>query len=599
MKSVKTEKRAANEFHFTSLDFVNYHEYLPILHQLEKYLPASFSDIQGKNKTIANALESFPEFKRFVSSKKLPISKEFLISLEKELTKDRYEVEVEKDAASKSFIVGSEVTLSICASAKHLQLLQAFDQKNSYREQHSSLCMDLFTQLSFRSQKLGHPYKVDQLGWVTFLVTPKHSITITNLSSDFLDNYSLPEKQASDPNVVKAFNFILTTFGDFRHIALVASQKFARDNGIKNIIYAINSNNTSKQSIDKVLEKHLFKIKKNTDYYGDDTSFMIKEAKSKKSAANETHEFDMEHVDYHKLLPSVYELQKLVPISIEDLKKQHPSLANKLQASEDFKNLLGSKKALDKDDVQDLLESLDVDQHAIVKDNWNGAHMSQDKPGHQQLVLMVQADETTIEEMKEAGCYDLFEQVVQLSASSGHPSCENMLGFVRLDIAEDKSFMLVEEIQSDQLAAAARFKKFDADKELALIEKHMPHMRGHVTKEHMQAQHDQVIGMIPDLEELCSHFPEVAMVTIQQFAKKNGIKKIYYHTYDGGNKLKKYTDSAPPKSLYSSLPKSHYYKVTEEKPFGLPADFFVKEASLRLRIAHNLRKAKHILRNVK
>jgi hypothetical protein len=72
-------------------------------------------------------------------------------------------------------------------------------------------------------------------------------------------------------------------------------------------------------------------------------------------------------------------------------------------------------------------------------------------------------------------------------------------------------------------------------------------------------------------------FPQIATQAIINFAKSNGFKKIFWHTYESGQKLKQ---NAPPKSLYNQVPKENFFVPSQEKPFDLSGDFFEREASI-------------------
>ena len=45
-----------------------------------------------------------------------------------------------------------------------------------------------------------------------------------------------------------------------------------------------------------------------------------------------------------------------------------------------------------------------------------------------------------------------------------------------------------------------------------------------------------------------------------------GIKKIFYHTYEGGNLLKGLEGWPPPRSLYTKLPRKFCFQETSETP---------------------------------
>lgn len=82
--------------------------------------------------------------------------------------------------------------------------------------------------------------------------------------------------------------------------------------------------------------------------------------------------------------------------------------------------------------------------------------------------------------------------------------------------------------------------------------------------------------LLTEYAGIMNDFPDIATKAVSQFARKNNFKKLYWHTYDSGMKLKK---NEPPKSLYEKTPKDNFFKPTEEKPFGLNGQFFKRKAS--------------------
>src|ERR1019366_3893570 len=93
--------------------------------------------------------------------------------------------------------------------------------------------------------------------------------------------------------------------------------------------------------------------------------------------------------------------------------------------------------------------------------------------------------------------------------------------------------------------------------------------------------------LLEQYSNILKDFPNIASQAITRFAQVNHIKKICWHTFAGGMKLK---ENEPPKSLYDKVPKENFFRPTTEKPFGLDADFFEKEAQIKLlfKQAHNL-----------
>ncbi len=57
-----------------------------------------------------------------------------------------------------------------------------------------------------------------------------------------------------------------------------------------------------------------------------------------------------------------------------------------------------------------------------------------------------------------------------------------------------------------------------------------------------------------------------------------GIGSIYYHTYETGQKIKQVIGGAPPRSLYSDLPRKFCFQITDEDPEFIKKDrFFIRK----------------------
>jgi hypothetical protein len=57
-----------------------------------------------------------------------------------------------------------------------------------------------------------------------------------------------------------------------------------------------------------------------------------------------------------------------------------------------------------------------------------------------------------------------------------------------------------------------------------------------------------------------------------------GINSIYYHTHESGQKIKRVCCGAPPRSLYSDLPRNFCFQVTDEDPEFIKNDrYFIRK----------------------
>ncbi|MCB0639788.1 MAG: hypothetical protein KDC54_24355 [Lewinella sp.] len=161
----------------------------------------------------------------------------------------------------------------------------------------------------------------------------------------------------------------------------------------------------------------------------------------------------------------------------------------------------------------------------------------------------------------------------------GHParaSQEFTLAWARIDLAEDLSAALIEEIQTDWLRAAReeivvyRHKQRDASGQWReWTEKKSRHALDLKKMEHYLQQ------ILSPYEDIWA--PAMLLATIQLLWEEIGVEKIYYHTYDTGCLLK---NCRPPRSLYTSLPKRFCFAETETIP-GFLWPFLRKDRRLR------------------
>jgi len=126
------------------------------------------------------------------------------------------------------------------------------------------------------------------------------------------------------------------------------------------------------------------------------------------------------------------------------------------------------------------------------------------------------------------------------------------LGWVRLDINLPTGEALIEEIQSDWIRDLRTLqRRVRNNKDFAKIN----HYCGFVINR---------FNKIWDEALLCS--------ALWFLREEIGIKKIWYHTYDSGNQLKKIRYSYPPKSLYTKLPRKFCFTETCDQPIFLSND---------------------------
>lgn len=276
-------------------------------------------------------------------------------------------------------------------------------------------------------------------------------------------------------------------------------------------------------------------------------------------------------VEVHKYTKDLRRLKKLLEKGVRevrDLKKADPRLMQRLQPLVEFTK----GRPVTDEALAAFVEKLEKKGYSVERGEFkmNMQRSLSRRPSHEkvpQIVLKVIASKAHINEMEEKGCYGLFKKIVESYRSGSHPYAQNQIGWIRLDVSPDKEYLLVDEVQSDVMGS---------------LHKGRQTLPGS-TPEEMKA-------MTEALEEIVKDFPDVATEVVTEFAQKNGIKKIYWHTYEGGKALK---GNQPPKSLYEKVPKDNYFEVTEDRPFKLPASFWSREASRAalLRIAARVARA--------
>jgi hypothetical protein len=146
----------------------------------------------------------------------------------------------------------------------------------------------------------------------------------------------------------------------------------------------------------------------------------------------------------------------------------------------------------------------------------------------------------------------------------------NTLGWARIDLDFDSGEVLIEEIQNDWLRRASRYQK----RMIRYISRHPDYqkaLRIHSTIESIEHYMQQV------LYPYCKMWDEAILAaTIQFCIEELGIRQIYYHSFDTGNKLKKIKYGHPPRSLYTNLPKRFCFTLTDSIPLFLTRSKVVK-----------------------
>lgn len=151
---------------------------------------------------------------------------------------------------------------------------------------------------------------------------------------------------------------------------------------------------------------------------------------------------------------------------------------------------------------------------------------------------------------------------------SSHPVSETRtvtLAWARLDLDFDTDEALIEEVQSDLVRDIMRMQK---RAELAK-------RRGSKVFHYYYSV--EVEGFLDFahafLRRFKKHWQEVMLSAAIGFVfDELGLSRLYYHSFETGNKMKNLRWSCPPRSLYTDLPKKFCFGETEEAPTFLRQD---------------------------
>lgn len=270
-------------------------------------------------------------------------------------------------------------------------------------------------------------------------------------------------------------------------------------------------------------------------------------------------------VRFNKHTRALTQLKKLLPISVKELKTKNMALANSL------KDLIIFSKGRDltPEVVAEFEEGLDTDEYPIEFTTWRSPQQRSVKSKVPQLVLNIIASPEVLDEMRRDGSYNLFEKINETSKESGHPMVEDQLGWARVELHPSEKYLLIDEIQADHLNAIDRINN--------------ENYQGRSYKDHIKSRYDlteeQWQTICQNLKKHLKDFSDIAIQAVRNFATANGYTKIFYHTYESGKQLKR---NAPPKSMYTEVPKKNMFLPSPEKPFGLEGNFLSREARSKL-----------------
>lgn len=211
----------------------------------------------------------------------------------------------------------------------------------------------------------------------------------------------------------------------------------------------------------------------------------------------------------------------------------------------------------------------DVFYFDLTLDQWGGEcrHWQQTTRAGYNLVLQLNFpkshDHDYAQLPKNYGLQDAYGHPV-------HSGERHTLAWARIDLSEDLSEALIEEIQTDWLRDAQNSKRYAQRQQRADANKDLHNKRF----ERYFTQH---------VQPLISIWDEVILNTALNFLFDNvGVENVYYHDFATGNALKNIRYGLPPRSLYSSLPKRFGFTRNTEAPM------FLKHSRQIKRVLENL-----------
>jgi hypothetical protein len=154
---------------------------------------------------------------------------------------------------------------------------------------------------------------------------------------------------------------------------------------------------------------------------------------------------------------------------------------------------------------------------------------------------------------------------------SFHPQDQRRLtlAWARLDIDFEHGQVLIEEVQSDLI----RDMSTDIQRAMQLRGRERVWVMGHYVN---PASFLTVIEPIYDA--LYQQWSDIMLTAALHFIfEELGIYDVYYHTWEGGKRLKRlHKEGAPPRSLYRQLPERFGFSKTKVSPLMLQDDAQVK-----------------------
>jgi hypothetical protein len=152
----------------------------------------------------------------------------------------------------------------------------------------------------------------------------------------------------------------------------------------------------------------------------------------------------------------------------------------------------------------------------------------------------------------------------------------NTMAWARIDIDFESGEALIEEIQSDWIRLAQHHA---LDAREMIDEGGNGNMQIWGCDGIFQCGAKRLVSYVDEvLQPYAEIWDEVVLAAAIEFLLGEiGIRRIFYHTFDGGNRLK---GTYPPRSLYTTLPRRFCFREVGECPAFLDAPISVSDASV-------------------
>ena len=190
-------------------------------------------------------------------------------------------------------------------------------------------------------------------------------------------------------------------------------------------------------------------------------------------------------------------------------------------------------------------------------DHWHGFQTSRSGSSGHNLVLQMNFTQEHMQVLRRRfGGTDLFNSPAHPVQQGIGSKRRETLAWARIDLDLKRDEALIEEVQSDWVST------------LDYALKHGWRIDGEdISRTHLKRYKES------ELSWLSGHWADAMLAATLGFLRTEiGISKIFFHTWEGGNLTKNMGRWAPPRSVYSKLPKRFCMHRTKDRPQFLRED---------------------------